>query len=105
MTRKDEYDDNPYYQQFLVEKNKIKERYPQELWQTPTSYKSAKIFDKELQLLWREYLKEVGDLILQPNGTFQEFVWDVMSETEKIYRETKANGKGHGNRQTDFNYY
>ena len=104
MTRKDEYDDNPYYQQFLVEKNKIKERYPQELWQTPTSYKSAKIFDKDLQVLWKQYLKEVGDLMFQPNGTFQDFVWDVMSESDKNLMAHKARTNKYG-RSSEFNYY
>lgn len=105
MIKKDDYYDTPNYQKFLVEKNKIKERYPKELLDLPNSYKKGTIFDDEQKKLWKQYLKELCDLMFEPNGLYQQFVWDVMSESDKQKMETKSSGKGHGNRKTEFNYY
>jgi len=93
MVKKDEYYDNPYYKKFLVEKNKIKEKYPKELFETATSRKDP-IYSEESKLIWRQYLKELGNLMFKPKGLYQDFIWDIISESEKIYMETKArNGK------------
>lgn len=104
MIRKDDLYDNPYYKKFLVEKNKIKERYPKEVFQIyETPHKQVKN-TKEHQIMYREYLKELGDLMYKPDGLYQKFVWDTMSDSDKALMEAKASANFYG-RKDNFNYY
>lgn len=105
MVRKDEIYDNPFYQEFLIHKNKIKEKYPEELWIVPNSYKKACIFTDEYKQLWKQYLKELGDLMFEPDGLYQKFTWDIMSEVDKNQMEMRSRARNQGNRKTEFNYY
>ena len=105
MTRNDEYENNKYYKKFLKQKEKIKEKYPPHLFEIPTSYSEMRKFKgSEEQLLWKQYIKELGDLMFQPNGWFQKFTWDVMSDSDKrdMMQRAKANTYG---RTSQFNYY
>lgn len=98
--------ENKYYKEFLKEKEKIKEKYPQDLWDRPHGLKQNNKLKYNNHDLWREYIKELLDLMLKPNGTYQEFVWDNYSESEKNSMEAKARGrKQGGTRNTEFNYY
>jgi len=105
MTRKDEYSDNKYYKKFLVQKNKIKQKYPPHLFEMPSSYNLMRKFKgSEEQLLWKQYIKELGDLMFQPNGWYQKFTWDIMSESDKELMDQKAKANTYG-RTSTFNYY
>lgn len=36
---------------------------------------------------YRRWVKDVVDLLLEPNGYYQKFVWDVTSTTDKMIQE------------------
>lgn len=104
MIKKDDYHDNEYYKKFFVQKNKIKETYPSSLFYIPISGKQQP-YTKEEQQMYKEYIKELADLMFKPKGWFQKFTWDIMSDSDKDEMERKTRGNNQGNRKSDFNYY
>lgn len=90
---------NQYYQKYLKQKKEIQSRYPQEMWEYPLSRTK---YNREM---WKQYLKEIGDLMYTKEGWFQQFIWDSYSESDKELMERKARSNKQGVRLTDFNYY
>lgn len=70
---------NEYYKGYWEQKQEIKQKYPPIL----------KMSNEE----WKVYLHEISELIHEPNGYFQQFVWDTMAEQDKIIQERTARGK------------
>lgn len=105
-----EYKNNPYYIKFIQEKEEIKKKYPPEIFITEYNNtgrrpKHIEQLNKEYfakhRSLHQEYLKELADLIFTPNGSYQEFTWDIMSDVEKLEMERKARGR-YSSEYTDF---
>lgn len=46
-----------------------------------------------------EIIKRVSDLMWEPNGPFQQFLWDQMSEQEKIQQDRRALNKKPGGKR------
>ena len=85
--------ENEYYKKYYEQKQKIKERYPQDLWERPNGSKNALNKNYNNHHLWKEYIKEIADLLLQPNGDYQKFSWEVLiSDSDKVVMEQKARG-------------
>ncbi|QDP58517.1 MAG: hypothetical protein Unbinned175contig1000_13 [Prokaryotic dsDNA virus sp.] len=74
--------DNKHYQRYLKKKMKIRAKYGENL-----TNPRAKNYNKEE---WQKYLREIGDLVFQPNGWFQRYMWETLTEVEKQNRERKA---------------
>lgn len=70
---------NEYYKGYWEQKQEIVSKYPPVL----------KMSNEE----WKVYLHEITNLILEPNGYFQQFVWDTMAEIDKLEQERTARGK------------
>ena len=81
-----EREDNKYWIRFNKEKQKIKSKYPAELFEIPKEHKNH-YYPIEHQRLYREYLKEMGDLIHKKEGWFQKFIWDTISESDRVIKE------------------
>lgn len=92
--------DNKYYQKFNKEKQKIKEKYPAELFEIPREYKNH-YYPMEHRRLYREYLKEIGDLMYQKEGWYQKFIWDTLSDSDKAEFERKLKSLN----KEKFHYY
>lgn len=93
-----EYKDNQYYKLFQEEKDQLKSKYPQEIFYKPisgrdTSKECKKYIELGYRELHKEYLKELSDLIFKPDGTYQQFTWDIMPEVDKLEMEKKARGR------------
>ena len=80
--------DNPFYQKFLKQKEEIQAKYPKELWENPIS-KDKNHYDR---VMWKAYIKELGDLMYEKNGWFQQFIWDSYSDSDKKIMQAKARG-------------
>ena len=108
-----EYKNNPHYIKFTEQKEELKKKYPPQIFVCPiTSGRSTK-YIKEIkedyiqneQSLHRQYLKEVADLIFEPNGSYQQLTWDIMGKVELLEMERKARGRNNrGNGQSE-GYY
>ena len=85
-------EENKYYQKFNKQKQKIKSKYPEELFDIPAEYNKQTHYPLEHQRLYRKYLKEMGDLLHKKDGWHQKFVWDTISESDKEYYERKLRG-------------
>lgn len=91
---------NPHYEKFYQEREELKKRYDENLLTHSSGEKKAAIeFERYINSdeinQYRQYLKELTDLIFQPNGNFQHFIWDIVSEVEKEEMERKARGRYH----------
>ena len=82
-------EENKYYQKFNKQKQKIRDKYPKELFEIPSAYKRRDDYPLEQQRMFRMYLKEVGDLMHQKEGWYQKFIWDTISDSDKVEIERK----------------
>ena len=67
------------------EKQKIQEAYPNKPWEVHISsgqgnYKDP--FEQEWWDEWCSYKKEITDLLLEPNGNFSKFLYEIRPERE-----------------------
>lgn len=89
-----EYKENQYYKEYEKLKEEIKSKYPAEIFiQDYSTAKVKKDYLTKERFLYQQYLKELTDLIFQPDGLFQKFIWDVMSEVEKLEMERRTRGR------------
>lgn len=89
----EELKENKNYLKYWKKKQKIKEKYPQELWNRPNGSKNALNKNYNNHHLWKEYIKEIADLLLEPNGDYQKFSWEVLiSDSNKEIMAQKARG-------------
>jgi len=89
------YEENYYYQKFLKQKHKLREKYKDIDFSgvgRPGPTVTLNYTDKERQR-YRKYLKEMGDLLFKPKGWYQKFLWDALSEHDKEIMERKARGR------------
>lgn len=86
----DKMKEHPWYQKYNERKQEILSKYP-----------PIKERTREEQ---RRYMKELGDVIFERNGPFQEFIWDAMSGAEKLQQERAAKGKQRGPNSQGFSY-
>jgi len=95
------YKENQHYKNFSDSKEEIKSKYPSEIFNNIAAYGRGKSQDLMLEQylsgnhreLHKQYLRELADLIFEPNGAFQHLTWDMISEVEKIEMERKARGR------------
>jgi len=84
---------NKHYKKFTEEKLKIQSKYDNRLFNWGTQGQQPKAmkewYFKEGREPWREYLKEVTELMLSPNSNYQKFVWDIIPKNEKQELEDK----------------
>ena len=84
---------NKSYKRFYKEKLKIQKKYDKRLfdWRGKGNqpYVLKAWYHEEGYIQWREYLKEIGELVFK-NKDFQQFIWDTTSETEKAVRERRT---------------
>ena len=85
--------DNQYYKAFDKKKKEIQSKYDERLFfngvpgQKPRELRDW--FLKEGRVQWREYLKEMSELMLKPDSDYQKFVWDIIPVHEKRFIEEK----------------
>ena len=96
-----EYKENKYYKLYIQEKEKIRSKYPEEIFDKAVSGRNTireykEYLDKGHRKIHQQYLKELADLIFTPDGNYQQFTWDIMGEAEKLEMKRKAEGRQYG---------
>lgn len=82
-----------YYEQKLI----IKSKYPDTLIEyynkvgRPT--KTGGVFDEKEHQEFKKYIKEILNLMLAPDSHFQNFLWDITSDSQLILMERRARGR------------
>lgn len=87
---------NPDYLKYWELKQAIKSKYPEDCFPNYTEGPGycTKRGTKEQHQLYREYLKEISDLLFQPEGYYQKFVWnELIPPGERESMERKARGR------------
>lgn len=77
------------YQKFQKEKAKIQKKYASRPWDLH-DLGQGNIKDKfteEWWSDWQNYKKELLDIMLKPNSSFQQFVWDIESPSQQLKAE------------------
>jgi hypothetical protein len=97
MTVKEEYEykNNKHYIKYAKEKAKITAKYKGKIYFDSLDTKQKRShtpYDKKERELYLTYLKEIGDLLLKPDGSFQEFVWDIVAPSTKAIQKIRARG-------------
>lgn len=60
----------------------------------PKKYKEDEVqYTQEEHLIYKEYIKELLDLMYEPDGDFQKFIWDSMSLHDKETQTRTARGR------------
>jgi hypothetical protein len=83
------------YRDYLKEKKVIQKKYPSKPWNNIPKRGPRKIVEPFDEKWWAElqsYKKEMLDLLFTPNGNFQQFTWQLLSEKEDAERENRARG-------------
>lgn len=84
------------YLRYWEKKQEIKSKYPEDCFPNYTkgvgyALKSA---TEEQREQYKEYLKDIGDLLFEPNGDYQKFVWDeLIPPGEREIQERRARGR------------
>ena len=87
---------NTNYKKFRTKKKRIQLKYDSRLFEWHTTRPPASVkkwYLEEGQEQWREYLKEISNLIYEQDGDFQKFLWDIISSHDKEIMERKARGR------------
>jgi hypothetical protein len=46
-----------------------------------------------------EYIRRICDLMFEPNGIFQQFIWENMSEQEQLNQDRRADARKPGGKK------
>jgi hypothetical protein len=98
----DELKSNKYYLKYHKQKENIRKKYTNDMLKIPRAYNESLGYGGKEQEEYRKYIKELCDLLLEPNGWYQKFTWDAISDKDKEDMERRARGRKSG---ADFNYY
>ena len=85
------------YLNYSIKKDKLKEKYSEDIF--PNWVPDGRKFithstTKEQREGYKQYLKEIGDLLFEPNGDYQKFVWNQLTPPgEREEQERKARGR------------
>jgi hypothetical protein len=96
MTKEsEEYKTNEYFIKYAVERDKIRKKYKDVVvgnvqYQGPPPKGGYPIYSDAERDRHRKYLKEMGDLLYKKKGNFQKFMWDTLSEVDKLAQERKT---------------
>ena len=84
----------PHYEKYWNEKQELKKQYPSDLFVTTLGSGNHKLlYPQEERDLHKEYLSKLVDILVQPNGNYQKFVWESMSDIDKLQQERTASGR------------
>tara|TARA_R110000822_G_scaffold61319_1_gene151798 strand:+ start:3388 stop:3711 length:324 start_codon:yes stop_codon:yes gene_type:complete len=93
IQKQDRFTELKSYRNFLKEKEKLRAKYPNEPWKPQRQGRPNKEEPYESWWdEWLEYKKEITDLMFNPNGHFQNFMWDIEGEQDEIKAMRRANG-------------
>ena len=88
------YKKNKYFLKYKKQRDKIRDKYSDLFWKEPQGNPRVKRkYTKEEHIRFKVYLTEMCDLMFAPNGWFQKFVWDSLSDGDKLIMSRKARGR------------
>ena len=81
------------YETYLIDKEKIKSKYPARITSGHTQGYKNTISDADWEL-WLKYKNEIMNLLLAPDGSYQKFVWSsVQNGLETSVNSYRIRGK------------
>jgi hypothetical protein len=94
------YKQNKYFLKYAKQRDKIREKYEDLFWRDRAGHpaKNARKYTQQDHERYKKYLKQIADLMFKPNGWFQKFYWDALSEQDKEIMERKARGRLNGSK-------
>jgi hypothetical protein len=84
------------WNEFQREKKEIQDKYPSKPWEVHISSgrgNKKDPYEQEWWDEWQSYKKEITDLILEPNGNFSKFLYEIRSEREDVVARVWLRGK------------
>lgn len=91
---------NENYKEYHKLKTELRKKYDDRLFNYSVGdrwKKTINWYKEEGQEQYRNYLKELADIMFQPDSHYQRFTWDLISEQEQLIMRRKIKprvGKG-----------
>jgi hypothetical protein len=92
-TKREHLMTNAHYRNYDKKKESIKKKYPKSIFKKPSLGRTVDVYTDEERKLYQAYLKELTDLLFEPDGDYQKFTWEILSEQDKMIMERKARGR------------
>jgi len=93
-----EYKNNKYYKRYEIQRDKIRNKHDILVGNDIKDARKEVVYTKEDKEKFRAYLKDIADLLLKPNGWFQKFVWDDLSQEQQKIMERRSRSRLNGSK-------
>ena len=87
---------NVNYQNYDKKKQELKKKYPEKVFEIePTGRPRLDCirYEEKERELHKDYLRNIATLLMEPNGDYQKYSWDTISEFDKVVMERKTRGR------------
>ena len=81
---------NKNYKRYDDKKQLLKNKYDKQLFISSSPGRGEIPYSDSERKEYKEYLEKICSMLIEPNGDYQKFTWDIMSQQDKILQERKT---------------
>jgi len=81
---------NVNYQNYDKKKQELKNKYDKHLFISSSPGRGEIPYSDSERKEYKEYLEKICSMLIEANGDYQKFTWDIMSQQDKILQERKT---------------
>ena len=81
---------NKNYKRYDDKKQLLKNKYDKQLFISSSPGRGEIPYSDSERKEHKEYLEKICSMLIEPNGDYQKFTWDIMSQQDKILQERKT---------------
>jgi len=89
-TNRESLIENKNYKRYDDKKQKLKNKYDKQLFKSSSPGRGLTPYSDSERKEHKEYLEKLCSMLLEANGDYQKFTWDIMSTHDKIIQERKT---------------
>jgi hypothetical protein len=81
---------NKNYKRYDEKKQELKNKYDEQLFINSTPGRGEIPYSAEERKQHKKYLEKICSILIEPNGDYQKFTWDIMSSHDLLMQERKT---------------
>ena len=81
---------NKNYKRYDDKKQLLKNKYDKQLFISSSPGRGELPYSDSERKEYKEYLEKICSMLIEANGDYQKFTWDIMSQQDKILQERKT---------------
>ncbi len=81
---------NKNYKRYDEKKQELKNKYDEQLFINSIRGRGEIPYSVEERKQHKKYLEKICSILIEPNGDYQKFTWDIMSEHDLLMQERKT---------------